>query len=155
MTPWHAWRNFHFVTRLLRVWQGPDFVRCRTEAGYFSNFWLSLRWSIQRRAAAEAKFTRLWTNCPNLAQNCHNEVCHIFWPFVRTLRDTVTLPIFRHVRYPLWRVTDESIEIVQYHRKDWAALSNRDYINFEWCEWACNLREQISSCGIAFHMVKK
>ena len=82
--------------------------------GYFGNFWLSLRWSIQRRAAAEAKFTRLWTNCPNLAQNCHNEVCHIFWPFVRTLRDTVTLPIFRHVRYPLWRVTDESIEIVQY-----------------------------------------
>ena len=83
--------------------------------GYFSNFWLSLRWSIQWRAAAEAKFTRLWINCPNLAQNCHNEVCHLFWPFVRTLRDTVTLPIFRHVRYPLWHMTNESIEIVQYY----------------------------------------
>ena len=114
MWHWHAWRNFHFVTWLLGVWQGPDFVRCQTEAGYFSHFWLSLRWNMQRRAAAEAKFTRLWTKCPNLDQNCCNEVCHIFWPFIRTLRDTVTQLIFRHVRYPLWRVTDESIEIVQY-----------------------------------------
>ena len=75
VTPWHAWRNFHFVTWLLGVWQGPDFVRCQTEAGYFSNFWLSLRWNIQWRAAAEAKFTCLWTKCPNLDQNCHNGVC--------------------------------------------------------------------------------
>ena len=28
VTLWHTWRNFHFVTWLLRVWQGPDFVRC-------------------------------------------------------------------------------------------------------------------------------
>ena len=112
MTPWHGWRNFHFVTWLLRVWQGPDFVRCRTEPGYFSIVWLSLRCNIQRRHAAEAKFTRLQTQYPNLGQNCHNEGCHIFWPL--TLCDTVTVPIFRHVRYPLWCVTDESIETVQY-----------------------------------------
>ena len=117
VTPWHAWRNFHFVTWLLGVWQGPDFVRCQTEAGYFSNFWLSLRWNMQRHAATEAKFTCLRTKCPNLDQNCRNEVCHIFWPFVRTLRDTVTQPIFRHVRYPPWRMTNELIEIVQYSGK--------------------------------------
>ena len=114
VTPWHAWRNFHFITWLLRAWQGPDFVRCRTKAGYFSIVWLSLRWNIQRRHAAEAKFTRFRTQCPNLGQHCHHEVCHIFWPFVRTLHDTVTVLIFWHVKYPLWRVTDESIEIVQY-----------------------------------------
>ena len=66
----------------------------QTEAGYFSNFWLSLRWNIQRRAAAEAKFRCLRTKCPNLGQNCHNEACHIFWPFVRTLRDTWYHPYF-------------------------------------------------------------
>ena len=113
VTPWHGWQNFHFVTWLLRVWQGPDFVRCQTEAGYFSIVWLSLRCNIQRRHATEAKFTHLRTQCPNLGQNCHNEGCHIFWPFVRTHHDTVTVPIFWLVRYPLWRVTNESIEIVQ------------------------------------------
>ena len=79
VTSWHAWWNFHFITWLLGVWQGPDFIRCQTEAGYFSNFWLSLRWNIQWRAATEAKFTHLWTKCPNLDQNCHNGVCHIFY----------------------------------------------------------------------------
>ena len=112
MTLWHIWQNFHFITWLLGVWQRPDFVRLWLDILAIF-FWLSLRWNtgIQRQHTAEAKFRCLWTKCPNLGQNCHNVVCHIFWPFIRTLCDTVTPPIFQHVRYPLWRVTDKSVEI--------------------------------------------
>jgi hypothetical protein len=110
--PWHAWRNFHFVTLLWEPWQGPNFVRCGLVSRYFNIVWAGLSWNLRR-----------WTQNKPFIQGISEfrlklsylAVCDSIWPFVRTPPWPVTTPIFWHVRYPLWPVTDESIEIVQYY----------------------------------------
>ena len=101
--PWHAWRNFGFVTLPWGPWHAQNFVRCGSILSHSINIYSEIS------SGSQPPGQKLDINGYKSRKIPHTG-CVTFRPFVRTSPWPVTRAKFRHVRYPPWPVTDELIE---------------------------------------------